>query len=283
MIPYRVYFFYIESNVKIYVKKGSAIYNKLSKIAHKKGLSNAESLVSKHGNARLFLSDDYIFPIGKIVVKKKENGEKIYMELTPDEIGQMKHLVFYDTFNLQYYGDGMKPAIGIPKYEYILEGITGVNQLRKLAEKIEKKSNVSDNCQISCRTAQWKQASIRVQFSDNNYATFYSDGWSNSKNKCFIHRHGNNPIKNNDHFITYAIVQGKDEMIANKNGDGICVYPDGYVNPVKNNKTKPEIGKKVDTNLFEFIENTFFDYNKNKSKLKKPNQNNTEYSLNETN
>ncbi len=256
-----------EKQIKIYVKNGSVLYDKFNKLAKEHNYTDAIAFIEKEISKSLHIMDEYSLDAGTCKVEKIGNKKQIYIEWPENKQNEKLSIVFS-------HGHNNPP-------EYILKNIS-IDDLKNEAEKIMPKT-----CKISCRTAPGKQPSIRVQFPDDNKVTFYQDGWVNGKNSS-IHIHQNSPIKETDDFKIYSVGQGDDAVeisyrktgnksirITNKNGDGICIYPDLYINPVKNGHMTKQGSQKINCNLFEFIENNFFkvNYNKNKSVLKKPIQN----------
>ncbi|MBQ7536633.1 MAG: hypothetical protein IJT14_00755 [Rickettsiales bacterium] len=297
-----------EKQIKIYVEKGSPLYEKIKKLAENYPLDNKAAekynlpygskgniiqFIEGYKNARLLVADKEIMPIGKIDVEKVGNEERIYIEWPEDKAEEKINITFFHKVDVQnnagYYWLNQS-VIGDSKYEHLLEGVS-VAELQQAAQAQNANINIHNmpkTCKISCRTAPGKQPSIRVQFPDDNKVTFYQDGWCNGKNNEMINIYQNRPIKTTDEYTIYNVGQGEDKVeisyrhtgnksirITNKNGDGICIYPDLYVNPVKNGHMTKQGSKKINCNLFEFIENNFFkvNYNKNKSVLKKPIQN----------
>ena len=296
-----------EKQIKIYVEKGSPLYKKLEELSKKYPLSKQylqehslpdgtkgtlKQFLESYKNSRLFVTDEYATNAGKIETEKAGNEERIYIEWPENKKDEKLSLLYFcniDIYNNQEYYWNNQSIIGDSNYEYLLKDVS-VAELQQAAQAQNANINIHNMpkiCKISCRTAPGKQSSIRVQFPDDNKVTFYQDGWVNGKNSS-IHIHQNSPIKETDDFKIYSVGQGDDAVeisyrktgnksirMTNKNGDGICIYPDLYINPVKNGHMTKQGSQKINCNLFEFIENNFFkvNYNKNKSVLKKPIQN----------
>jgi len=257
-----------EQTIKVYVEKGSVLYKKLEELAKKYLVPDAVKFVDANG-FQIHVLDEYLIDKGNIKVEKIGNEKQICIEWPENKKDK--------TLNLVWYANGSE--------EYLLKDIKFSNLGQYTGSIIANVNNAEKSCKISCRTAPGKEPSIRIQFPDGNKVTFYQDGWCNGKNDAEINVDRNMPIKTTPgEYTIYKVGQGDDAVeisyrhtgnksirITNKNGDGICVYPDLYVNPVKNGQTRKG-DKKINCNLFEFIENNFFrvGYDTNKSFLKKP-------------
>ena len=282
-----------EKQIKVYVEKGSPLYKKLEGLSKKYPLSKQylqehplqnstkgtlKQFLESYKNSRLLVADKETMILGKIEIETTGDKEQIYIEVPEKDKDKPVNLVYFHEAAYNFLDVYNADTHSYSKYEF-LGKYGNIEGLKNDAQQI-----VAKSCKISCRTAPGKEPSIRIQFPDGNKVTFYQDGWCNGKNNAEINVDRNMPIKTPGEYTIYKVGQGDDAVeisyrhtgnksirITNKNGDGICVYPDLYVNPVKNGKT--QYGEEqINCNLFEFIENNFFrvGHDTNKSFLKKP-------------
>ena len=264
-----------EKCIKIYVKKDSPLYKELEKISKDHHVPNVVKFIEANGY-KFHVMDTSYSEAGGIKVETIGNEKQICILWNENNPDTKRSIIWYKNYihQTQNY-----------IHQTILNEVS-IDELKQAAgNAVANINNEERSCKISCRTQVGLQPSIRITFPDENKVTFYQDGWCNGPDKKSVNIHKSYATQQNDNFIVYKVGKGDNEVtisyrytgnksikITNKKGDGVCVYPDYFVNPVKNGQTTTIGSQRINCNLFEFIENNFFkvDYNKSKSDLKKP-------------